>query len=43
MDRLERERESVLNKFIRIEAVLASMNQTLAQVQQITEAMFQDR
>lgn len=43
LDRLERERTSVLNKFIRMEAALASMNQTLAQVQQITEAMFQDR
>ena len=43
LDRLERERESVLNKFIRMEAALASMNQTLAQVRQITEAMFQDR
>jgi flagellar hook-associated protein 2 len=43
LDRLERERESVLNKFIRMEAALASMNQTLAQVTQITEAMFQDR
>ena len=43
LDRLERERTSILNKFIRMEAALASMNQTLAQVQQITEAMFQDR
>ena len=43
LDRLERERTTVLNKFIRIQAALASMKQTLAQVQQITEAMFHER
>lgn len=43
IERLDRERENQLNKFIRMEAALASMNQTLEQVRQITEAMFQDR
>lgn len=43
LERLERERTSVLNKFIRMEAALAAMNSTLDQVRQITEAMFQDR
>ena len=43
LDRLDRERTTVLNKFIRMQAALASMKQTLAQVQQITKNMFQDR
>ena len=43
LDRLERERESQLNKFIRMETALASMNQVLEQLRQMTEAMFQDR
>lgn len=43
IERLERERESQLNKFIRMETALATMNQLLEQITQITEAMFQDR
>ena len=43
LERLDRERESQLDKFIRMEAALASMNQLLDQITQITEAMFQDR
>lgn len=43
LDRLDRERDSQLLRFIRMETALASMQQTLAQVTQITEAMFQDR
>ena len=43
LDRLDRERQNLLDRFIRMEAALASMNQTLAQITQITEAMFQDR
>ncbi len=43
IERLDRERESQLNKFIRMEAALASMNQILEQITQITDALFQDR
>ncbi len=43
LERLEREREFQLDKFVRMEAALASMNQLLEQVRQITDAMFQDR
>jgi len=43
IERLERERESQLNQFIRMETALSSMNQLLDQITQITEAMFQDR
>jgi len=43
LDRLDRERESQLDRFIRMESALASMNQLLEQITQITDAMFQDR
>lgn len=43
IERLERQRELQLDKFIRMETALASMNQLLEQIRQITDAMFQDR
>ncbi len=43
LERLDRERASQLNKFIRMESALASMKQVLEQITQITDAMFQKR
>lgn len=43
LERLERQRQVELDKFIRMETALASMNQLLEQIQQITDALFQDR
>lgn len=43
IERLDRLRTSELNKFIAMETAIASMNQLLEQIRQITEAMFQDR
>ncbi|MEQ9120950.1 MAG: hypothetical protein RIM80_00065, partial [Alphaproteobacteria bacterium] len=43
LERLDRERESQLDRFIRMESALSSMNQLLDQITQITDAMFQDR
>lgn len=43
LERLDRERDSQLQKFIRMETALATMRQLLEQITQITDALFQDR
>ena len=43
LDRLDRERDNQLAKFVRMETALATMNALLDQITQITDAMFQDR
>ncbi len=43
IERLDRQRESQLARFIKMETALATMKQLLEQITQITDAMFQDR
>jgi flagellar hook-associated protein 2 len=43
LERLEIQRQSLLDRFLRMEEALASMNNALDSIRQITDAMFQDR
>lgn len=43
LDRLEIQRQSLLDRFLRMEEALSSMNNALESIRQITDSLFQDR